>query len=128
MAKNIPQESEISNISIINTGTSITGDINVRGDIRIDGSVNGKISVQGKIVLGNSGKIEGELNANNADISGNVSGLMNISEILTMKSASRIEGDIKVGKIVIEQGAVFIGNCQMENNSETKSHISQTIE
>jgi cytoskeletal protein CcmA (bactofilin family) len=116
MSKNNQQTNETPNISLIGAGTEIIGEVVAKGDIRIDGSVKGKLNIQGKIVLGNSGFIEGEVIASNADISGSVNGVMSISDSLAMKSSSKIEGDIKVGKLSIEPGAYFNGNCQMGNN------------
>lgn len=116
MSKNNPQLSETPNISLIGAGTTIVGDLNAKGDIRIDGSVKGKLNVQGKIVLGTSGIIEGEVKAGSADVSGVVKGIMNVSGPLAMKATSKIEGDIIVGKLSIEPGAIFIGNCNMGNN------------
>ncbi len=117
MSKNNQPENEAPNISLIGAGTVIVGEVSAKGDIRVDGSVKGKMNVQGKIVLGNSGRIEGEVKAGSADISGHVHGMMNISGALSMKSSSKIEGDIKVGKLGIEPGAVFVGNCQMGANN-----------
>lgn len=117
MSKNNQAAAETPNISLIGAGTVIVGDIIGKGDIRIDGTLKGKIQTEGKLVLGTTGRMEGEFIANSADISGKVYGKMQISELLTMKSSSRIEGDIKVGKISIEQGAVFTGNCIMSNTS-----------
>lgn len=128
MSKNNPQTTETPNISLIGAGTSITGELSAKGDIRIDGSFKGKLNVLGKIVLGNSGIIEGEVKANSADISGNVHGQMNISGALAIKASSKIEGDIKVGKLSIEPGAIFIGNCQMGNSPSVQGQIQQPDE
>lgn len=128
MSKNNPQPTETPNISLIGAGTSIVGELSAKGDIRIDGSFKGKLNVLGKIVLGNSGIIEGEVKANSADISGSIHGQMDISGALSVKASSKIEGDIKVGKLSIEPGAIFIGNCQMGNNPPVQGQTQQPDE
>jgi cytoskeletal protein CcmA (bactofilin family) len=128
MSKNNPQTNETPNISLIGAGTAIVGEVSAKGDIRIDGSVKGKLNVHGKIVLGNSGMIEGEVKAASADISGSIIGQMNISGALSMKATSKIEGDIKVGKLSIEPGALFTGNCQMGGNTPVQGPIQQPDE
>jgi len=125
MAKTNQPATEAPDISLIGAGTVIVGEITGKGDIRIDGSLKGKLHTEGKLVLGNTGRIEGEIKAKNADISGMVHGAMEISELLTIKSSSQIEGDLKVGKISIEHGATFTGNCIMRNTNANK-HIAQT--
>jgi cytoskeletal protein CcmA (bactofilin family) len=125
MSKNNQPAVEAPNISLIGTGTVITGEITGKGDIRIDGILKGKLHTEGKLVLGNTGRIEGEVKANSADISGKVFGKMEISDLLAIKSNSQIEGDIKIGKISIEQGAIFTGTCIM-GNTNTTGHFAQT--
>ena len=125
MAKTNQPATEAPDISLIGAGTVIVGEITGKGDIRIDGNLKGKLHTEGKLVLGNTGRIEGEIKAKNADISGMVHGAMEISELLTIKSSSQIEGDLKVGKISIEHGATFTGSCIMTNTNASK-HIAQT--
>ncbi len=116
MAKN---NFEIENkaINIIGTGTSIVGDITSDGDIRIDGTLSGNLSTKGKVVIGTSGKIKGEVNCKNSDVSGKLEGKATIKELLTLKSSCKIIGDITTNKIAIEPGAVFTGTCNMDGNT-----------
>lgn len=100
-------------INIISEGTKIKGDIIASGDIRIDGELIGNISAKGRLVVGPNGKINGEVNCNNIEISGTIKGKVNASELMNMKSTSQIEGDIVVGKLSVEPGSVFSGTCKM---------------
>jgi cytoskeletal protein CcmA (bactofilin family) len=63
--------------------------------------------------FGASGKIDGEISCENADISGKVIGKLDVKNMLFLKASAYVEGDIKVGKLVVESGARFNGNCQM---------------
>lgn len=100
-------------INIICEGTKIKGDIIASGDIRIDGELIGNISAKGRLVVGPSGKITGEVDCNNIEVSGIVKGKVNAGELMNMKSTSQIEGDIVVGKLSVEPGSVFSGTCKM---------------
>ncbi len=100
-------------INIINEGTRIKGDIIASGDIRIDGELTGNISVKGKLVVGPNGKIGGEVNCSNVEVSGYIKGKVNATELLNMKSTSQIEGDITAGKLSVEPGSLFSGTCSM---------------
>ena len=51
-------------------GTHIEGDIKSDSNIRIDGYVKGTINVKGRLVLGPTGKIDGNIYCKNADIEG----------------------------------------------------------
>ena len=52
---------ESVSINLIGNGTAITGDVKSIGDIRIDGILNGNITINGKLVIGSTGKIEGNI-------------------------------------------------------------------
>ena len=102
-----------ASINLIGNGTHITGDINSNGDVRIDGILKGNITTAGKLVVGTSGKIEGNIQCQNADVSGEIQGKITISEMLSLKSSAKILGDIITGKIAIEPNASFTGTCNM---------------
>jgi cytoskeletal protein CcmA (bactofilin family) len=105
-------------INIISEGTLIKGDISANGDIRIDGELNGNINAKGRLVIGPKGKVEGEINCNNIEVSGYLKGKINVSELLTMKSSSRIYGDVVAGKLSVEPGSLFTGSCSMGDSKE----------
>lgn len=100
-------------INIIGAGTVINGDVTSNGDIRIDGTVKGTIVSKAKVVIGQLSVIDGDVEAQNADISGKVNGQLSVSETLLLKPTAYINGDIVVNKLVVESGAEFNGKCSM---------------
>lgn len=100
-------------INILGEGTKIKGDIIASGDIRIDGEMVGNLATKGKLVVGNNGKIDGQVHAANIEVAGLIKGKVTASELLNMKSSAKIEGDIVAGKLAVEPGAVFTGTCSM---------------
>lgn len=100
-------------INIISTGTVIDGEVKCNGDIRIDGTVRGSVLSKSKVVIGTNGTVEGDVHCQSADISGAVNGKTTVIEMLFLKSHARINGDIHTGKLVVEVGASFTGNCNM---------------
>jgi len=109
-------ETETAAINLISLGTDITGDVKSTGDIRIDGSLTGNLNTKGKIVIGPSGKVNGEVVCKNSEVSGTVEGRIIVSQLLILKASSKIFGDIATSKLSIEPGAVFSGNCKMSEN------------
>lgn len=118
MARNTNDTSAIEFNRIV-SGTKIHGEIETKGDIRIDGTVVGTLNVLGKLVLGNSGKIEGEIKCKNAEVMGRIDGEIRVSELLSLKASSALTGDIITNKISIEPGATISGTINMdkENNN-----------
>jgi cytoskeletal protein CcmA (bactofilin family) len=112
MSKN--REPEMPSINILGPGAVVKGEIQVNGDFRIDGTLNGTIQCKGKIVVGPTGRIDGEIQCQNADFSGEVTANVKVAELLTLKETARFSGDIITGKLAIEPGAKFSGSCTME--------------
>lgn len=107
------QAVDAGSVNLIGKGTEITGDINSLGDVRIDGTLKGNLITKGKFVLGPNGMITGNVKSQNADLSGEVKGTVEVDDMLSLKASARITGDIITGKLSIEPGAVFSGNCNM---------------
>ena len=114
MAKNGYVESPSRNS--IGNGTIIKGDIESNGDFRIDGELTGTIRTKGKVVIGTTGKVDGEVICQNADVEGIANANMTVSELLTLKATAKLNGDVTTSKLAIEPGAQFLGSCKMGTN------------
>ncbi len=111
MAKII--ETENHAINLIGVGTEIIGDIKSNSDLRIDGTLNGNLETKGKLVIGETGKIKGEIICKNSDILGLVEGKIKVLELLSLKATAKILGDISTKRLAIEPGSKFTGSCFM---------------
>jgi len=119
---------ETPSVNIIGSGTDIVGDLKSNGDIRIDGSIKGTIVSTGKVVVGSSGKVDGKITCQNADISGEVKAHIVVAELLSLKASAEVSGDILTNKLAIEPGAVFTGACKMGNQPQTHGMEAQLAE
>jgi cytoskeletal protein CcmA (bactofilin family) len=116
---------ETPSVNIIGNGTDIIGNIKSNGDLRIDGFIKGNIQATGKVVVGSTGRVEGEINCQNADISGEVKAHVNVTELLSLKANAVVNGDILTNKLAIEPGAVFTGACKMGNHESLNGKSEQ---
>ncbi len=121
-------EAESITINLISNGTDITGDIKSNGDIRIDGSLIGNLNTKGKVVIGLTGKVRGEIICKNSEISGLIEGKIKVSQLLILKATSKILGDIATSKLSIEPGAVFSGNCKMNDTDYNGGAVTKEKE
>ncbi len=117
MGKVVNEEFDSATINLIGTGTIIQGDINCNGDIRINGTLNGNLNTKGRLIVGEAGRIKGEISCKNADILGFVEGKMTVTDLLSLKSSSTIIGEVSIGRISIEPGCKFNGTCKMNEAS-----------
>lgn len=123
MAKYNENETTSNNINLIGFGTEIHGDILCNGDLRIDGNLVGNIIAKGKVVIGETGKIKGEITCKNSDISGLVEGKVTVAELLSLKSSAKVMGDMITNRLAIEPGSRFTGYCDMSGNSKKDIEI-----
>ena len=126
MSKNVIPETP--SVNIIGNGTEIKGNVSSNGDLRIDGTIKGNIQSTGKVVVGSTGRVEGEINCQNADISGEVKAHIRIKELLSLKASAVVSGDIFTNKLAIEPGAVFTGACKMGDPQTIDEKLLQPIE
>ena len=99
-------------------GTIIVGDIKVEHDLRIDGYLKGTVEVAGMLVLGSTGKIEGQVQARAATIAGQIIGNIKGIEKIVLEPKSTLVGDLQTRELVINEGAMFQGNCSMNRDDK----------
>ncbi|QOJ28538.1 MAG: polymer-forming cytoskeletal protein [Ignavibacteriales bacterium] len=116
--KNDKKGESDSGVSIISVGVEITGDITTRGSVRVDGKVQGKIKSDGNITIGERGEVHGDIHAMNITINGKVTGSIHSQEKLHLESNAAVAGDVFTSKLVIEEGARFLGKSSMNQNKE----------
>ncbi|MFY9321790.1 MAG: polymer-forming cytoskeletal protein [Firmicutes bacterium] len=104
--------------TIIGRDTVANGRLEIRGSIRVDGSFDGHIHADGDVAVGESGKLKATIHAENITIAGKVEGDLYASGRLEVASTGRLYGEVKAGSLCVEDGAVFIGSCEMLEDDE----------
>lgn len=100
-------------ITQIGHSVTIKGDIIGKSDVRIAGTINGSINIEGDLIVERLGSVEAEIKTTTAVIAGSVKGNIECSEKLILESSSQFVGNIKTKQLIIQEGAIFQGNCQM---------------
>lgn len=106
--------------TIIGIGAECNGDFKSDTSIRIDGVVNGNVIVANTVIVGASGVINGDINAQVVVIGGEVYGNLNVPEKVELTSTARVIGDITTSGLVIDEKAVFQGRCDMNQDAAKK--------
>jgi len=125
MAKQ-PNTAVSNQINMIGEGTVFEGTLTSESDVRISGRVEGKLDVKGKVIVAQDGHVDGQITAASLDVAGHVHGEINVEERVVLKSSAVIEGNIQTRRIVIEEGAVYNGQCQMGSRTMTSDAIERT--
>ena len=107
LSDNIKQENKISNIS---ENLHITGTVFSSGKISFNGSIKGTLESK-SLYVGESGFIDGKVEADEAVILGRVKGTLKGNKV-RLAASSRIEGDTYHQVIAIEDGAIYEGSIK----------------
>lgn len=115
------QQQNIGTIyNALTAGSKIIGTIMADSDIRIDGHVEGNIECTGKIVIGEQGKIKGNISCVNAEIMGHLNGQIDCKQTLALHATCNIQGDVKTQTLIVEPNAIFNGTCSMGDSEPTE--------
>lgn len=106
-------------VNHLGRGSRFKGEIESKGNVRIDGDFEGKVLCSGKVVIGESGKVSGTVECQNADISGDVKIHIKVSGLLELRKTSKFTGEIIAKQISIEPGCQLV-NTKVNFTSESE--------
>lgn len=110
-------ESTSSSTCVIDQGTVIEGKIFCTEDMRLDGTIKGELRVDKKLVVGDSGKVEGNVNSRDAAVAGKVDGEVRVNGLLQLLRSAFIKGKIFAQRMTVEDGASYSGECLIGEQS-----------
>lgn len=102
-----------ADLSFVSPGTVIEGSIKTDGSVRIDGRLHGDLVAGANAAIGTHGVVEGTVAAKNIALAGRMTGTLTATEKLVLEGKSVMKGDIRTARLVIDEGALFDGQCAM---------------
>ena len=97
----------------LDRGSSFKGELEFEDTMRIDGKFNGRIRSKNELIVGESAHIEGEIHVGRIAISGTVVGKIKADQRVEIHRNGKVYSDVDTPALVIEEGAIFQGNCVM---------------
>ncbi|MEY5008913.1 MAG: hypothetical protein RLZZ253_52 [Verrucomicrobiota bacterium] len=104
------------NRNLLSADVEIKGSIKFTNDLTIDGKVEGEITSQGVLTVGENAEIRGEIKTKSATVHGKVTGNITVEERCELKARAVLHGDLKASRLVIEEGATFVGKSEVSPN------------
>jgi cytoskeletal protein CcmA (bactofilin family) len=104
---------EHSGKDILSSDVEIEGSIKFQKELLIDGKVKGEIISDGILTIGENANINGEIKTKSITVYGKVLGNITVAERCELKSRCTLQGDLKAARLVIEEGATFIGKSEV---------------
>ncbi len=99
--------------SLLSKEVKIEGDIQGSENLQVDGKFKGVIKLAGDIVIGQTGIVDADVEADNIVIQGQLNGNAKAHKQLQIRSSGKLVGDCTAQSIDIKEGALFEGRSKM---------------
>lgn len=111
--------------TVIGKECVMSGKITGSDSVHIDGDFDGTVSIKGHLIIGESGAVEAELQAENITIAGRYTGTLEADNKLELKKTATATGTFKTNALMVEEGAVISGNIGMQLKEGTVLELKE---
>jgi len=101
---------------VINIEAGMQGNLKFTGpvNLRLNGDFEGDLEARGVLIIGEKANVKAEtVKGDSITISGRVEGDIICSKRLELTASARVTGNIEAPLLVIAEGALLKGDCQM---------------
>lgn len=102
--------------NILSSDVEIKGSIKFQNELIIDGKIEGEIISAGILTVGENAEIRGEIKTKSVTVLGKVHGNITVDERCELKTRAQLIGDLKAARLMIEEGATFVGKSEVTPN------------
>ncbi len=106
-------EINYDNTTVLKEDATFEGKLIFEGNVHVNGKFKGEVYSSGELLVGKTGNVDGTVEIGTIVIHGEVSGSIKASQQIVINSPAVVRGDIAAPSLIIEEGAVFEGNCSM---------------
>ena len=112
------------NLSVIDKGLAIEGNIASNGSLIIKGSLKGRIDGE-SVVIAQDGYVCADTRVSNITIAGVFQGDITVAKDLIILSTGSCSGKVKCGNLTVESGGVL--NAEVVNTGEETEPVQPTV-
>jgi len=102
--------------NLLSADVEIKGSIKFLNELTVDGKVEGEINSAGILTVGENSEIKGEIKTKSVTVLGKVHGNITVEDRCELKARAVLFGDLKATRLVIEDGATFVGKSEVTPN------------
>ncbi len=104
--------------AFLGEGTQFKGVLSFAGAVRVDGQLDGEVVGDELLIVGEPGQVKAEIEVGTLVVSGLVQGNITARERVELLRSSRVTGTIRTPCLIVTEGALFNGNCEMTGPGE----------
>jgi len=90
-------------------------------NLRINGEFEGKLDTKGTLTIGENAHVKADINGEDVTVAGKVIGNIVATKRLTLVAPANVSGDIVAPALVIREGAIINGACNMSAPQATST-------
>ena len=114
--------------ALLGRGSEFEGKLTFTGTVRIDGKFSGEVFSKDILIIGDSAKVKANIESGTIIVSGEVVGNLRALNKMEILAPGRMYGSITTPVLVIEEGVIFQGNCQMEEALAHRESAPEKVE
>lgn len=114
--------------AFLGKGAEFNGKLILNGSVRIDGEFRGEALGSGTLFIGEGAYAEADIAVDSIVIAGEVRGNLNIKERTEISSTGRLVGNVRTSLLVVREGAVIDGACQMSGDYDMGGNLKENTE
>ena len=123
-----PVQQPVGFDTVLGTNCTLEGKLHSNSNVRLDGTFTGTLEISGNVLVGETAKINADINAKNISIAGAVRGNVTGKKVQLLRTG-RIWGDIHAQALTTEEGAFIDGKITMMSQDHTPTpHEDNTTE
>ncbi len=117
MSKKTDGYSELN--GFLDKGTFVKGELTFQDAMRIDGKLEGLVKSDKTLIVGETGEIDGNIEAGTVIVGGLVKGTIHAKGKLEILSSGRVYCEITYTRLVVEDGAILEGKINKTGAKNT---------
>ena len=98
----------------IGSKTTVRGQVSGKQDLVVQGRIEGHVSLDSQLTVEESATVEADVEATVATVRGEVRGPIVATRSMVLEATAKVAGKLKAPSIVIEDGAHFSGEIEMD--------------
>ena len=104
--------------SVVSAECYFQGTLSVQGSLRVDGHLEGSVDNARQVIVGEGGKITGDVTGHTVVCGGDIIGNV-CADMLEVLAKASIKGDIRAHKMIVEEGGRIEGQCKIGGAENT---------
>jgi cytoskeletal protein CcmA (bactofilin family) len=107
--------------TIIGPDAQFKGDLSFDKGVKILGRFEGRVTTKGDLFVAAEGVLQADVEAGTISVEGEINGNIAAQDLIELKNTARLQGDLRCERLVVVDGASFVGHCSVGNGAAEKT-------